>query len=138
MDSDREQRDWTWEFSAAMLRCERPEKYYQDIEREQRSLEGDGGSVTQYVARYRSGDARRYVEQIRNRAAACEVSDGMSVDVVAENLAGDDSLWIQVELGSGPAEHVIVRRGDTLTEFTVDSIGTGRIPELEKMAAGRL
>lgn len=60
-NSDQEQGDWTWEFSASMLRCERPDPYYQEIERRQRALEGVDGSVVQYVARYRAGDAAGYL-----------------------------------------------------------------------------
>jgi hypothetical protein len=60
------------------------------------------------------------------------------VDIVDSRFAGDDALWIEVELGSGPWQHVLVRKGGTLTEFTVEGIATARIPELARKAAARL
>lgn len=136
VDNDREQGDWTFEFSATILRCERGDTV-EPIERRYRFLQGDG-TVSQYVAPYRSGGAARYLEQVRDRVAGCDPAEGTSVDIVDSKFAGDDALWIGVELGSGPWQHVLVRKGGTLTEFTVEGISTARIPELARKAAARL
>jgi hypothetical protein len=57
--------------------------------------------VSQYVARYRPGDAARYLDQVRARVSACEPGDGMSLRIGAKGFAGQDALLIEVNYGEG-------------------------------------
>jgi len=74
--------------------------------------------LAQYVARYRPGDAARYLDQVRARVSSCRPGGGRSVRIVAQRFAGQDALLVQADYGDGfTAKHVLVRQGDLLTEF---------------------
>lgn len=114
--------DWTFEFSTSALGCPQPASIPPPIVRRDRSLNRGTpqaeDTLAQYVARYRPGDAARYLDQVRARVSACQPGSGQSIKIGAQRFAGQDSLLIQVDFGGGStATLVLVRQGDLLTEF---------------------
>lgn len=137
--------DWTFEFSTSVLRCQPPASTGpQPITRRDQTLSRGTpqaeDSLTQYVARYRPGDAARYLDQIRTRVSACEPGSGKSIKVGAQRFAGQDALLIEVNYGAGfTTKHVLVRQGDLLTEvFTKPEPSSAAAQELGRKAALRL
>jgi hypothetical protein len=142
--SPEHQGDWTFEFTTAALRCPYPDTTFSDLQRSYRMLRrGTPESedfVSQYVARYRPGDAARYLDQVRARVEACTPADGGSLTVSAERFAGQDALLIEVNYGEGnTTKLVLVRQGDLLTEFFTKPERSGAAAqELGRKAAQRL
>jgi len=136
--------DWTVELSASLLRCPAGEGTPEPVDKHQRGLvRGSpqaGDTVIQYVARYRPGDAARYLDQLRSRVGACQPATGRSISVARHGFAGDQALLVAAYFGGGSATtHVLVRQGDLLTEFVV-KLGRTRavLQRLGRTAAERL
>jgi hypothetical protein len=137
--------DWTFEFSTSMLGCQPPDTTRPDsIRRRDRTLSRGTPQaedlVTQYVARYRPGNAGRYLAQVRARVNACTPGNGKSIRIGAQRFAGQDALLIEVNYGGGfTTKHVLVRQGDLLTEFFTKPERSSRAAqELGRKAALRL
>jgi hypothetical protein len=92
------------------------------------------------VARYRPGDAARYLDQVRTRVNACKPGSGQSISIGAQRFAGQDALLIEVNYGEGfTTKHILVRQGDLLTEFfTKPELSRAAAQELGRKAAHRL
>lgn len=136
--------DWTVEFSASLLHCPAGEGAPAPVDKRERSLvRGSpqaGDTVIQYVARYRPGDATRYLDQVRARVGACRPATGRSISVARHGFAGDQALLVAAYYGGGSAAtHVLVRQGDLVTEFVV-KVGRprGTLQRLGRVAADRL
>lgn len=136
--------DWVFGFTAAVLGCPQPDPALQPIARRERTLSRGTPEaedrLAQSVARYRPGDAARYLDQVRARVAACRPGSGRSIEVVAQRFAGQDALLVQVDYGDGfTTKHVLVRQGDLLTEFWTKPERRGAAAqELGRKAALRL
>ena len=137
--------DWTFEFSASMLRCQPPDSTgpHPMTRRDQTLSRGTPqaeDSLAQYVARYRPGAAARYLDQVRARVNTCESGSGKSIKIGAQRFAGQDALLIEVNYGNGfTTKHVLVRQGDLLTEFfTKPERSSAAAQELGRKAALRL
>lgn len=136
--------DWTVEASASLLHCPAGDGTPEPADKHQRSLvRGSpqaGDSVLQYVARYRPGDAARYLRRLSERIGACRPATGRSISVARHGFAGDQALLVAAYFGGGSAvTHVLVRQGDLVTEFVVKA-GRGRsiLQRLGRTAAERL
>ncbi|MEV4510642.1 hypothetical protein AB0K00_16940 [Dactylosporangium sp. NPDC049525] len=118
-----EQDDWTYEFSMSQLRCETGGQIGQLARRDRSLVRGtpqDGNVMSQYVARYQPGDAARYLQQVRDRVAACRPGGGRSITVGAQRFTGEDALLLEVSLGDGVARAlVLIRQGDLVTQYEV-------------------
>lgn len=136
--------DWTVEFSASLLQCAPGAGGPVPVDKQQRSLvRGSpraGDSVLQYVARYRPGDAARYLDQLSERIRTCQPGQGRSISVARHGFAGDQALLVAAYFGGGSAvTHVLVRQGDLLTEFVVKAgRSRGILQRLGRTAADRL
>lgn len=137
--------DWTFEFTASVLRCQPPDSTgpHPITRRDQTLSRGTPqaeDSLAQSVARYRPGDAARYLDQVRSRVSACQPGIGKSIKVGAQRFAGQDALLIEVDYGDGfTTKHVLVRQGDLLTEFfTKPERSSAAAQELGRKAALRL
>jgi len=136
--------DWTFEFTASVLGCQQSEVPPSDITRRDRTLSRGTpeaeDALTQYVARYRPGDAARYLDQVRARVNACKPENGKSIKVGAQRFAGQDALLIEVNYGDGSTtKHVLIRQGDLLSEFfTKPERSSAAAEELGRKAALRL
>jgi hypothetical protein len=61
---------------------------------------------------YRSGDAARYLDQVRGRVTTRSPDGGKGIKVASQRFAGQDALLIEVNYGNGfTARHVLVRQG---------------------------
>jgi hypothetical protein len=136
--------DWTAEFSASLLECPPGGATPSPVDKHQRGLvRGSpeaGDTVIQYVARYRSGDAARYLDELATRVGSCRPAPGRSISVARHGFAGDQALLVAAYFGGGSAvTHVLVRQGDLLTEFVV-KVGRARpiLQRLGRTAAERL
>jgi hypothetical protein len=137
--------DWTFEFTASLLGCQppdstRPRGLTRRDRRLSRGTPQAEDAVTPYVARYRPGDAGRYLDQVRARVNACAPGTGKSIKVGARRFAGQDALLIEVNYGDGfTTRHVLVRQGDLLTEFfTKPERSSWAVQDLGRKAALRL
>jgi hypothetical protein len=136
--------DWTVEFSLSVLRCGGGQAALgpSDARRDRLLVRGNPGEevgVSQYVDRLGNGDAARYVNQIRTMVNTCEAPDGQSIRVVADDVAGQDSLVIAVDYGGGStATHVLVRQGDLVTQLAMQERTQAQVVELARKAAQRL
>jgi len=136
--------DWTFEFSASALRCPAGDGPPAPAEKHQRGLVRGSpqarDAVTQYVARFRPGDAARYLDQIQARVGSCKPGTGRSITVARYGFAGDQALLVAVYYGGGSGtNHVFVRQGDLLTEFMVKAGRTrDALQRLGHKAADRL
>jgi hypothetical protein len=136
--------DWTVESSVSLLDCARGDGTPAPVDKHQRSLvRGSpqaGDSVIQYVARYRPGDAARYLDGVRTRVGGCRPAPGRSISVARHGFAGDQALLVAAYFGGGAATtHVLVRQGDLLTEFVVKAgRPRGTLQRLGRTAAERL
>jgi hypothetical protein len=137
--------DWTFEFTSSALACQPPGPNSPgSIATRHRTLSRGTPPpediLAQYVARYRPGDAGRYLDQVRARVNACSPGNGKSIKIAAERFAGEDALLIQVNYGDGfTTKHVLVRQGDLLTEFfTKPERSTAAAQDLATTAALRL
>src|SRR5262245_53601110 len=97
--------DWTFEFATSVLGCEVSDVTQWTNTRRDRTLSRGTPEaedlLAQYVARYRSGDAARYLEQVRARVDACKPDNGRSIRIGAQRFAGQDALLIEVNYGGG-------------------------------------
>jgi hypothetical protein len=136
--------DWTFEFSAAAIRCQKSVSYpNQQARRDWLLIRGaptDDDGVTQYVARYRPGDAARYFNLVRSVVAGCSPAAGMSMTIVAQRFAGQDALLVEVNYGAGnTARHILVRQGDLVTQiYAKKDRSQAESQNLGKKAATRL
>jgi hypothetical protein len=136
--------DWTFEFSASALGCQASGVAQSPNTRRVRTLSRGTpqaeDALTQSVARYRSGDAARYLDRVRARVDACTPATGQSMKIGAQHFAGQDALLIEVNYGGGvTTKHVLVRQGDLLTEFfTKPERSSAAAQELGRKAAHRL
>lgn len=136
--------DWTVESSASLLDCPPGDGAPVPVDKQQRGLvRGSpeaGDTVLQYVARYRSGEAARYLDQLAARVGACRPAQGRSISIARHGFAGDQALLVAAYFGGGSATtHVVVRQGDLLTEVVV-KVGRSRgvLQRLGRIAAERL
>jgi hypothetical protein len=110
-------------------------------ERRERTLvAGPEHSITQYVVRFGSGDAERYVGQLREAVIACRPGGDRLITIARDDVAGQESLVIAVRYGSGSTTtHVLVRQGDLVTEFTAEPEPLkAKVYALARSAAQRL
>jgi hypothetical protein len=114
---------WTYESVMEMLGCQ-PGARIDPIDWRDRSLvrgTAKGAKpVSQRIARYRPGDAARYLQQVRDRVAACKPGDGTAVTIGAQRFAGEDALMIEHHLIAGNlGALVLIRQGDLVTQYEV-------------------
>jgi hypothetical protein len=134
--------DWTFEFTSSVLGCQ--PSSISPVTRQDRLLSRGTpqaeDNLSQYVARYRPGDAARYLDQARARVNACQPGGGRTVKIGAQRFAGQDALLIEVDYGDGfTTKHLMVRQGDLLTEFaTKPALDSAAAQELARKAATRL
>jgi hypothetical protein len=136
--------DWTFEFSAAAIRCQKSASYPNQLVRRDwlltRGAPTDDDGVSQYVTRYRSGDAARYFTLVRSVVAGCNPGAGKSMTIVAQRFAGQDALLVEVNYGEGnTAKHILVRQGDLVTQiYAKQDRSRAASQDLGKKAAARL
>jgi hypothetical protein len=121
--------DWTFEFimSAACDEAEVASFPVMNTEERlfDREIPGVDEGVTQSITRFQSGDAARYLDQVRDRVKACKPYAGKpfggnSIKIVAQRFAGQDALLIEASFNEGGiSRRVMVRQGDLVTEFVV-------------------
>jgi hypothetical protein len=136
--------DWIFEFSASALGCQASGLAQSPNTTRVRTLSRGTpqaeDALTQYVARYRSGDAAQYLDRVRAQVNACTPATGQSIKIGAQHFAGQDALLIEVNYGDGvTTKHVVIRQGDLLTEFfTKPERSSAAAKELGRKAAHRL
>jgi hypothetical protein len=123
--------DWTFEFNMSVTCDEADVADVADFPstREERLLgrgiPGVYDGVIQSITRFQSGDAARYLDQVRDRVEACKPYTGKpfggnSIKIVAQRFAGQDALLIEAKFNEGGiSRRVMVRQGDLVTEFVV-------------------
>jgi hypothetical protein len=115
---------WTYESRMGMLGCQAGAQF-DEIARRDRSLvrgtRQDGAVMSQRIVRHRPGDAARYLQQVRDRVAACSAGgNGGTITIGAQRFAGQDALLIEDDFGAGGTSAlVMIRQGDLVTQYEV-------------------
>ncbi|WP_327010295.1 hypothetical protein OHA72_25410 [Dactylosporangium sp. NBC_01737] len=114
---------WTYESRMGTHGCQ-PGAQIDQLDRRDRSLvrgpRQNGNVMSQRVSRYRPGDAARYLQQVRDRVAACPPGGGRSITIGAQRFAGEDALLLEDDLGVGAISAlVLIRQGDLVTQYEV-------------------
>ncbi len=82
-------------------------------------VQGQIAPLDETVTRYSAGDAARYLGAVRDRAERCGGPE-VKITVLAEDLAGTQSVLVRVEHhGDAVTHYLFVRVGDLTAELTV-------------------
>ncbi|MFI5496924.1 hypothetical protein [Actinoplanes sp. NPDC051859] len=119
--------DWMFEFDASIgLDC-RPSKPTGDeiSYREAIISNGDGQESVSVFQRTdlfpADGSAERRLSSIRQRTETCKPGGGAGIRIKSEGFAGDEALLVITTFKSGgTGRHVLVRKGDVVTEIAAE------------------
>jgi hypothetical protein len=136
--------DWSFEFSASALGCRSAARPVRPLESAERALirgapQADD-RVSESVTLFGTGDATRYLAEVRARVEACEAGGGREISIAARDFAGQEALLVAVDYGGGfTTHHVLVRQGDLVAEFFVKpGLDRPALQGLGRTAAARL
>jgi hypothetical protein len=135
--------DWTFEFGALALGCRQVATPGPVAELGRTLRKGqpqDENFVLQRTRRYGPNGAEVYLMLVRKQVSSCSPDAGRSVRIAAQGFAGDESVLVVFDHGGGQlAKHVLVRKGDVLTEiFSKPGRSDSASLELGRKAAARI